>query len=425
MRSISKVTAAVSATAALTLATGCGGAAKSGAGSDPKTSEKPTASSAPRKSFDPPQTFAAQGAALPEAAGRGSISMVGTLIKPLPLALHDTHAYIAAANSLQILDTSTGTTTTTVRPRHQPAVEPDTETGAPVPTRDGKQLLVPFTVTFPGKGTTPSRTGIELVAVDTTDRRTAWTLDIDTLPSWAEKAPAQARLVATTKNAAVLSVTSGNRGATYAVDLATRKVSWHNDDVAAAAVIGDTAVAVTTKDTVRQQVTGLAVDHDGKQLWNTIDGFDLTVRPAGPHLAAVTGNDYDSGDSVSALLTPDGGKAADLPGETSGLSCRYDDASVTVCQTDGPRVFALDATTGKQLWNLPEQGTGRIAPKVTAAWHGAVYGTTGNGPVVLDAKTGADRNTSPGAAPAAVNEYTGVAVADDEQHTVVAHPATG
>ncbi|MGA5199666.1 hypothetical protein, partial [Streptomyces exfoliatus] len=115
--------------------------------------------------------------------------MVGTLIKPLPLALHDTHAYIAASDSLQILDTSTGATTTTVRPRHQPAADSDTETGAPVPTRDGKQLLVPFTVTFPGKGTTPSRTGIELVAVDATDLRAAWALGIDTLPSWAGQAP--------------------------------------------------------------------------------------------------------------------------------------------------------------------------------------------------------------------------------------------
>ena len=39
-----------------------------------------------------------------------------------------------------------------------------------------------------------------------------------------------------------------------------------------------------------------------------------------------------------------------------------------------------------------------------------IYGTTSNGPVILDAKTGADRSTFPGAAPVAVNEYTGVAL---------------
>jgi hypothetical protein len=44
---------------------------------------------------------------------------------------------------------------------------------------------------------------------------------------------------------------------------------------------------------------------------------------------------------------------------------------------------------------------------VTAAWHGAVYGTAGDKPLVLDAKTGVDREPSPGLAPAAVSGYAG------------------
>jgi outer membrane protein assembly factor BamB len=80
-----------------------------------------------------------------------------------------------------------------------------------------------------------------------------------------------------------------------------------------------------------------------------------------------------------------------LPGPA--LACRYDQAAVTVCTMGTSLVFALDATSGKQLWQLPT--TGWIAPTVTAAWHGAVYGTAGDKPLVLDAKTGVDREPSP------------------------------
>ncbi|MFI0155989.1 outer membrane protein assembly factor BamB family protein [Streptomyces lydicus] len=315
------------------------------------------------------------------------------------LALHRTNAYIAAADRLQVVDTGTGKTTATVRPRHKPVVRPDAEADAPVPTRDGQLMLVPSLVEFPGKGTTPSRVGIELDAVSTSTNKTVWTVDLDDLP--------------------------GGDAVTYGVDLESRKATWHKDHVGTAAVIGDTAVSVTSNDSVRQQVIGLDINHDGKQLWSKLDGYELTAHPAGPGLIALTGKDYDSGDSLATVLKPNGSKAADFSGDPLGLTCRYDDASVTVCQTEEPRTLALDAKTGKELWSLPEKGGNRVAPTVTAAWHGVVYGTTSNGPVALDAKTGADRSTSPGAAPVAVNEYTGVALDQADRRTLIAYPATG
>ncbi|MFF9788856.1 hypothetical protein YWIDRAFT_08032 [Streptomyces sp. SceaMP-e96] len=427
MRSILKVSAALSVTTTLVLVAGCGGAAEPGADHKPKASKskKPAASAPPRKSYDPPQKFATRGAALPQSAAGDSISMGGTLRKPLPLVLHGTGAYVAAADSLQVIDTGTGKATSTVRPRHKSIAEKDAETSAPVLTQDGRQALSPFLVEFPGKGTTPSRAGIELDAVNTTTGKVAWTLDLDDLPSWADQPATRARVVATTKSTAVISVTNGEMGATYAVDLDTRKATWHDGKVAAAAVIGDTAVALTSKDSVRQQVIGLDINHDGKHSWSKLDGYELTVRPAGPHLVAITGTDYNSGDSIGVLLKPDGSKAADLTGDSSGLTCHYDDASITVCQTEERRTLALDAKTGKQLWSLSEKGGNRIVPTVTAGWHGVVYGTTSYGPVVLDAKTGDDRSTSPGAAPVAVNEYTGVALDQAEHRRLIAYPATG
>ncbi|MBD0742403.1 hypothetical protein [Streptomyces sp. CBMA152] len=59
----------------------------------------------------------------------------------------------------------------------------------------------------------------------------------------------------------------------------------------------------------------------------------------------------------------------------------------------------MDPHTGKALWALPDS-SGRVAPNVTGARHGMVYGRTEqNGLVVLDARTGQDKETSPGAAP--------------------------
>ncbi|MFF7415433.1 hypothetical protein [Streptomyces lydicus] len=75
-------------------------------------------------------------------------------------------------------------------------------------------------------------------------------------------------MVATTVSVAVISVGNGERGGTYAVGLESRKATWHNGRVAAAAVIRDTAVAVTSKDSVRQQVVGLDINHDGRQKWS-------------------------------------------------------------------------------------------------------------------------------------------------------------
>lgn len=83
-------------------------------------------------------------------------------------------------------------------------------------------------------------------------------------------------------------------------------------------------------------------------------------------------------------------------------------------------MFALDATSGELLWQLP--ASGHTAPTVTAVWHGAVYGTAGGTPVVLDAKTGVDREPSPGLAPVAVSGYAGVATSAQDT-SLTAYPA--
>ena len=90
----------------------------------------------------------------------------------------------------------------------------------------------------------------------------------------------------------------------------------------------------------------------------------------------------------------------------------------------GPnRTFALDAVSAQLLWSLP--AAGRVPPQVSTAWHGAVYGTTVNGPVVVDARTGRDRNPAPGAAPVVVDGYLGSGPGSGLLGGVVVTPATG
>lgn len=62
-------------------------------------------------------------------------------------------------------------------------------------------------------------------------------------------------------------------------------------------------------------------------------------------------------------------------------------------------VFGIAAgDPARARWTLPDTGHTRVAPTVTAVWHGAVYGYTDHGPIVLDAATGTDRNDHPGIA---------------------------
>jgi hypothetical protein len=105
-------------------------------------------------------------------------------------------------------------------------------------------------------------------------------------------------------------------------------------------------------------------------------------------------------------------RAHPVPGaDVHPWHCDFDGTSVILCndqlfgQTHA--IAALDATSMKELWSIKETSGGRLVPVVTAVWHGAVYGRTPNGNVILDAHTGADRAT-PKLAPFLVNAYVGI-----------------
>ncbi|MFF9768169.1 hypothetical protein ACF1GT_16390 [Streptomyces sp. NPDC014636] len=84
-------------------------------------------------------------------------------------------------------------------------------------------------------------------------------------------------------------------------------------------------------------------------------------------------------------------------------------------------VYGLAPSTGKVAWQLPDKQADRIAPKMTTAWHGRVYGTTDNGAVALDARTGKDL-PSPRVAPLLVDESAGIVLGDS---SLLAYPTSG
>jgi hypothetical protein len=140
---------------------------------------------------------------------------------------------------------------------------------------------------------------------------------------------------------------------------------------------------------------------------------DPRIAPAGPGLAVVSGRTGATTLSApSATLRFVDARGATVRSVDVGRSytpprCVWDEATTTVCGGD-TQVFAVDAATAAPLWQLPDPAANRVAPRMTTAWHGAVYGTTVNGPVVLDARTGADRDSRPGAAPVLVDAYLGL-----------------
>jgi outer membrane protein assembly factor BamB len=89
----------------------------------------------------------------------------------------------------------------------------------------------------------------------------------------------------------------------------------------------------------------------------------------------------------------------------------------------GQNAFAVDGTTGKVLWQLPDKKANRTAPNITGTYDGMVYGTTANGPVVLNARTGKDVNDSPGTAPIVTDPDVGIG--DSEHDGLESYLATG
>ena len=381
------------------------------------TQAPPSSAAAPtRQSFDPPVRFGPTG--LPLGAGR-----------PRDVLLYAQTAFVAGETGTTVTDLLTGQALATLSPQYPPVQRPGRLGKQPaghtphLVQRGGKPaVVVPYAVQGPASGTTTAKQAVQLLIADAGTGEQLAELSVAATPAegdgdFTAVAGEYVTVVGAQANTLVLTV---GRQVTIGVDLTTGSVLWRNTALQAATVLDDTVVGITAPNASDQQkVIGVGVA-DGTRRWSTANLRNPELAAAGPAYAVLLA-EQDGGKRLYARISGDGKLADRATGAYSpGLACRYDQAAVTVCATGASLVFALDATSGKPLWQLP--ATGRTAPTVTAAWHGAVYGTVGDKPLVLDAKTGVDREPSPGLAPVAVSGYAGVTNAT-QSTSLSAHPA--
>lgn len=296
----------------------------------------------------------------------------------------------------------------------------------------GQQVaLVGYVVQLPGQGTTPPSGAVEVDAVNASAHR-LWRI-VAPLPGQPADLVGDptVEFVGASGDDAVAVVGDGEDNyRTVAFDITHRKVAWQSGSFLAGTVVGETVVG--TLDTTTQSGLGSHAQSDalhvsalslqtGKVDWEQAQQVSAAnVQQAAPDSALMEATDFGSGDDVISLLHADNGKGkvlarqqASSGGQGSPWDCQFDGRLTVVCGdtegTQGVAAFAVDGSTGNVLWQLPDKKANRIAPNITAVYRGKVYGTTSNGPLVLDARTGRDVNDSPGVAPLLVDQDVGIA----------------
>ncbi|TXS75214.1 PQQ-binding-like beta-propeller repeat protein [Streptomyces sp. sk2.1] len=365
---------------------------KSPGGSGPSSSATP----APLRSHDPVTRFATQEVVLPP----GAVTLDGGT------------AWVATEDGMAAVDMATMRHVYT-RPKGQrPSTAP--KPGPPVVTdvRGARLAMAVMPVEVPGTGTHRARYAAELLAADANTGKQAWRVQVPLDDSTGFSEPVELKIAAVDNGIAV--VVDGSD--LMAIDLTTRKVLWNRTTAGVEAVISvDDGViaAVDQGDYLEERVYGLRV-RDGEQVWTHKAEEGLTILPAGPHRLLITlGIDLDAYDTKlvdigtgHVTATPDVVTVPDL--------CSHDGRTTIVCgkfKAGQNGVFALDAESGKKLWELPTND--RSAPRFHSAWHGVVYTSLNSEGLMLDARTGQDRSAPLAQAPDLVNGFAGVFIRDD------------
>ncbi|GAA0237694.1 PQQ-binding-like beta-propeller repeat protein [Cryptosporangium japonicum] len=264
-------------------------------------------------------------------------------------------------------------------------------------------------ITIPGSTRVTGYRAVSLAALDPQTGAVIWSATIDAIPG----DPVQdVRLVGVTADSIVVDTST----TTYVVDAQTRRTRWKVpyfeptvvDGTVVAGQLGQEATETKTS-TVGLRLT------DGVRLWTSDTPLQQGRSfPLGPGLMGVRGREFTSADAYFDFVDPATG-ASRYSGDPADLrafdSCWFDARTTVVCAGTAttPVVVGFNSADLQEIWQLPVGD--RKAPRVTAAWHGAVYGLLSDEPVTLDGRTGALRSLQAGAAPSVVNEYAGVSAA--------------
>jgi outer membrane protein assembly factor BamB len=303
---------------------------------------------------------------------------------------------------------------------------------------DGETLVfATHGVVESGTGTATDREMLRVTAVDAADADTVWTADVDAadIPEDAREAvlgdspglPVEpAHVVAADGDNVVISTDDEAGGATFTVVVTANsgEARWNAAGFKALA-LGDGVVAGVAGVDDERRLVALSTS-DGSEVWRADESFEpdtATVDALGSGLVAATGyvdtgGTHTEGEFTNIFTMSNGQVLSSL--DTSH-SCIDDTDSVIVCDS-GSHVIALDVVSGDTLWELPDQAAERIAPAVDAALSGVVYGSTDNGPVILNARTGEDTVTALAITPDDVVPGFGLVIEDEID--LQAYPAT-
>ncbi|MFI0780918.1 PQQ-binding-like beta-propeller repeat protein [Streptomyces sp. NPDC021212] len=428
-------TAAAAALAAALTACGSGGDADGPKGKDEASEAAGGDKSPVLKHYAAPLKFStAKPIALPESGGSTDTGLGAAAQNTLPVTLHKGTAFIARPDGLEVASGHVASDPVRITPEHGAVGKAgDTHSKAPfITSAGGKTVALSALVTeVPGSGTSKGHDLVELMATDTANATKPWFTEIP-LSGGGEFSDGRTDAAVVGRSGDTVVVLGA--GQLFGVDINTHKRVWTapGDTYATNAVVaGDRVVAVRGDGLGDKKVVGLNAA-TGRQSWVSPR---VTAQMSSDGLYAIGPDtvmtfEYATGtDNRHYLLdATDGSVRKMLPEGSPAMDCGYDGASVTVCTGDGlsgdGSVAAYDAKSGRQLWKLTHDSADRIPPHVTLVRNGLLYGVTKNGPVVMDARTGQDKEDAPGIAPYASDGYVGLGIAKDDGR-VTAYRATG
>ncbi|MEU1132973.1 PQQ-binding-like beta-propeller repeat protein [Streptomyces sp. NPDC005900] len=432
MKRRSMRTGGLAAAAVLMLLPGCDGSdgddKRAAHDEDPN---KPASAQGPaiREVKAPVHFSVGKAVALPESAGAGNISIKG-LQYPLPLALHRGTAYIARPDGMEIASGYRKAAPVLLTPKHEPLTSMD-DLGATVgsnPARrpviaksKGKTLALSSVVTaVSGSGTTKGHHEVELLVADTDTATKAWSarVPLGEMEYTLDVEEEDTEVVGLYRDTVALYA----QGRLFGVNVETHQKVWTAPGTYAAGAVLAAGKLVALRDGADGDRRAVGLDpSDGSQKWAIDDVSAETLNAASPDTVVLGGhlNSDDSKDGSVLLEAASSKRIKTYEGIMRADSCDYDGRSTTIC-AGADSVVAYNAQTGQERWTLPDKSGNRVAPEVTLVRAGLVYGTTENGPVVLDSTTGADKEAQPGIAPYFTDGYVGIALTDSE-HTVTAY----
>jgi outer membrane protein assembly factor BamB len=285
---------------------------------------------------------------------------------------------------------------------------------------DGKEMLA-FTglrVT-PGSGTEQDRREVVVGMVDTTSGTVLWSVEAD-LPSGFDVSDSRVRMAGANEHHVVSSVSdTGNLPVSLVVDVRSRTVAWTAEGFLAVDLDDGVVIGVHIDGEYSASGPLQVLDVASRSpLWTSRHKVaDYDLRLVAPGIVQIPeSRPFES--HTYLLNTKNGNQLADLPDR---YRCVYDQRDTVVCDARDTLV-ALESTTIREIWRLPEPSSNRVKPTLHTAFHGLIYTDGQRTPVILDARTGRDVVSDAVIAPDIVTPGFGLVKKD---HKLYAYPATG